>query len=189
MAPYRLTSICTRTGDDGTTALGSGRRVAKDSARIEACGAVDELNSCLSVAAACGLDRQVAAAVRLVQNDLFVLGSDLCLRERDKRKRGGPRIEKRHVARLEARLAQLRHSLGPLREFVLPGGAPGAAQLHVCRCVCRRAERRIVRLKRKERIGAHALEYLNRLGDLLFLLARYENLKQGVPEELWQREV
>ena len=184
----RLTKIYTRTGDDGTTGLGGGQRVAKDSARIEAYGTVDELNSCIGVAIAAGLEPEVAAMFKRIQNDLFHLGSDLCVLEEEKKKYKIAQIETRHIEQLEAFIDSLQASLHPLENFILPGGALGAAHLHVCRCVCRRAEREICRLKQTEPVGAHVIEYVNRLSDLLFVMARYENLKKNGTDVLWDQK-
>ncbi len=181
----RITRVYTRTGDDGTTSLGDGGRVPKDSLRIEAYGTVDELNSAIGVALACGLDRVVASALAPVQNELFHLGADLCVREEEKEKRPVPRIEGRHVASLEALMDRLSEDLPPLDNFVLPGGSPGAAQLHVARTVCRRAERLVVALSRIEPVGPETVRYLNRLSDALFVLARAENARRGSPDVLW----
>ena len=181
----RLTRIYTRTGDAGETALGGGQRLAKDHPRIAAYGTVDELSSVLGVALAGGLDARLEAEVRRLQNELFHLGADLCVREEDKERRPGPRIEPHHVAALEATIDELNDELGPLTNFILPGGSPGAAQLHVARTVCRRAERLLVTLMRDEAVGAHTLEYLNRLSDALFVMARWENHRRGVPDVLW----
>ena len=187
LAKYRLTKIYTRTGDDGSTGLGGGQRVPKDSERIEAYGTVDELNSCIGVAVACGLDAELTTMFRPIQNDLFHVGSDLCVLEEDKKKFKMAQIEARHVKQLEEFIDKLQKSLKPLENFILPGGTVGAAQLHVCRCVCRRAEREILRLMRVEKIGAYVLQYVNRLSDLLFVMARYENLKKNVPDVLWDQ--
>jgi cob(I)alamin adenosyltransferase len=181
----RITRVYTRTGDDGTTALGGGGRVPKDSPRIEAYGTVDELNSLLGAALAAGLTARVAEPVRAVQNDLFHLGSDLCALEEDKAKRPVPRIEERHVDALERLMDALSEDLPALENFVLPGGTPGAAALHVARAVCRRAERLIVALARREAVGEHTIRYVNRLSDALFVLARAENAARGVPDVLW----
>jgi cob(I)alamin adenosyltransferase len=181
----RITRVYTRTGDDGSTALGGGQRVAKDSARIEAYGTVDELNSQLGVALAAGLDARIAAPLARVQNELFNLGSDLCILEEDKARLPVPGIEERHVAALEALMDELTAALGPLANFILPGGTPGAAALHVARTVCRRAERLVVGLARREPVGPFALRYLNRLSDALFVMARYENVAKGVENVLW----
>jgi cob(I)alamin adenosyltransferase len=181
----RITKVTTRTGDRGETGLGSGRRVPKDSPRTAAYGTVDELNSALGVALAAGLDEKLAGRLRAVQNELFHLGADLCIPEEDKARHPGPRIEERHVAALESFQEELAADLEPLRNFVLPGGSPGAAHLHVARTVCRRAERRAVALARQEAIGPEVVRYLNRLSDVLFTMARWENLRKGVAEPLW----
>jgi cob(I)alamin adenosyltransferase len=181
----RITKVYTRTGDDGSTGLGGGQRVPKDEARIVAYGTVDELNSQLGVALAGGLEPVLAAIVGRIQNELFHLGSDLSILEEDKRRIAVPRIEERHVQALERDIDRLQEDLAPLENFILPGGAPGAANLHVARTVCRRAERELVSLRRAEAVGEHALAYLNRLSDLLFVAARWENRKKGVTDVLW----
>jgi len=181
----RITKVYTRSGDDGSTSLGGGQRVPKDSPRIEAYGTVDELNSQIGVALALGLNATIASALRSIQNDLFHLGSDLCVLEEDKGKRPGPRIEARHVEALEKLIDRLSEELPALENFVLPGGAQGAAALHVARTVCRRAERLLVALGRVEAIGAFTVRYINRLSDALFVMARYENRKRNVPDVLW----
>ena len=167
------------------TGLGTGERVPKDSPRLEAYGTVDELNSALGVAIASGLDASLAQEVRGIQNELFHLGSDLCVPEADKARMPVPEIGARHVTALEALMDRLSEELPPLENFILPGGSVGAANLHVARTVCRRAERLVVALARRERIGADAIVYLNRLSDALFVMARYENKQRGVPDVLW----
>lgn len=181
-----LDRIYTKTGDSGMTGLGGGRRVAKDSPRVRAYGTVDELNSCLGVALALGLTERVANELARVQNELFDLGSDLCWPEDDLRRGRIPTVQPRHVERLEAAIDELNAIVGPLANFLLPGGSPGAAQLHVARTVCRRAEREAISLSHEEPIGELVLPYLNRLSDALFVMARYENRERGVPEPLWQ---
>jgi cob(I)alamin adenosyltransferase len=181
----RITRVYTRTGDDGTTGLGGGQRVPKDSPRIEAYGTVDELSSAIGVALGLGLDPRLAETLTGIQNDLFNLGSDLCILEADKAARPVPVIEERHVAALERLMDDLAEQLSPLENFVLPGGSPGAAQLHVARTVCRRAERLAIALARLEPVGPLVVQYLNRLSDALFVMARYENLRRGVPDVLW----
>jgi cob(I)alamin adenosyltransferase len=181
----RITKVYTKTGDDGSTGLGGGQRVAKDSARIATYGTVDELNSVLGLALAAGLDETLAEELTRVQNELFHLGSDLCVLEEDKEKTPVPHIEARHVEALEQCLDRLTPEVGPLRNFILPGGSLGAAHLHVARTVCRRAERLLVTLAREEPVGEHALRYLNRLSDALFVMARYENKAKGVEDTLW----
>jgi cob(I)alamin adenosyltransferase len=181
----RLTRLYTRKGDDGTTGLGGGQRVAKDSARVAAYGTVDELNSAIGVALASGLVPRLMAALPPIQNELFHLGSDLCFVEADKRVYAVPQVEARHVDALERLIDELNAVVGPLENFVLPGGAVGAAQLHVARTICRRAEREVIALGRTEPVGAHAIAYLNRLSDALFVMARYENHERTIREPLW----
>jgi cob(I)alamin adenosyltransferase len=181
----KITKVYTRAGDRGETGLGGGQRVRKDSARVSAYGCVDELNAILGVCAATGLDPRLDSEIRRIQNELFHLGSDLCILEEDKERMAVPRIEERHVRALEELMDSLMAALPPLENFVLPGGSPGAASLHVARTVCRRAERELVTLSREEPVGGFALPYLNRLSDALFVMARYENLRRGIPEPLW----
>jgi cob(I)alamin adenosyltransferase len=182
----RLTKIYTKRGDKGETSLGGGQRVRKDSLRVQVYGTVDELNSQLGVALATGLCDRLAQVLPSIQNELFDLGSDLCFIEEDKAKYPLPQIELRHVTRLEAMIDEMTAAVGPLENFILPGGSLGAAQLHVARTVCRRAEREATTLANEEGVGTYALAYLNRLSDALFVMARYENLQQGVPEPLWR---
>jgi cob(I)alamin adenosyltransferase len=181
----RITKVTTRTGDDGTTALSSGRRLGKDHLRIEAYGTVDELNSILGVALAEGLSDPLPAQLGRIQNELFHLGSDLAMPQAGEASFPVPRIELRHTDELEADLDGLEGDLPALENFVLPGGSPGAARLNVARTVCRRAERIAVRLSREEEIGAEAIRYLNRLSDFLFVAARFENRVRGVADVLW----
>lgn len=182
----RITKVTTRLGDRGETGLGSNRRVPKDDPRVEAYGTVDELNSAIGVALAAGdLEAETAGCLRRVQNELFHLGSDLCIPEEDKERFPGPKIEARHVAALEEFQSRLIEQLEPLVNFVLPGGTPGAAHLHVARTVCRRAERRVVTLARREAVDPEVVRYLNRLSDVLFNMARFEAASKGVPEPTW----
>jgi cob(I)alamin adenosyltransferase len=181
----RITKVYTRTGDAGTTALGGGQRVAKDSTRIEAYGTVDELSSQIGTALAAGLMAPLPDVLTAIQNDLFHLGSDLCILEEDKETMPVPRVERRHVEALERWMDEMTEQLAPLENFILPGGSPGAAQLHVARTVCRRAERRLVTLAANEPVGAHTVIYLNRLSDALFVMARFENQLRGVPDVIW----
>ena len=186
----RLTRIYTKTGDRGTTALGSGRRVAKDHPRIEACGDVDELNAALGLALASGLDGEAAATLRAVQNDLFDLGADLTLPAEPPRRRRGAtrraplRMTAAHVTPLETAIDRCNARLSPLTSFVLPGGSIASAWLHHARTVCRRAERRVVALARRETVNPQAIVYLNRLSDLLFVLGRRAN-DDGRRDVLW----
>lgn len=181
----RITKVYTRKGDDGTTGLGGGQRVPKDSLRVQAYGTVDELNSALGVAVAHGLCERLEEVLAGIQNELFHLGSDLCFYEEDKLKYKIPQIEQRHIDSLEQLIDEMTEVVGPLENFILPGGTVGAANLHLARTICRRAERDCVALSRKERIGAFTVHYLNRLSDALFVMARYENKIRAVPEPLW----
>jgi len=181
----RLTKLYTRTGDDGTTALGGGQRVPKDSARVTAYGTVDELNSAIGLALAHGLSPRLMEILPVIQNELFHLGSDLAFVEADKVKYQLPQIEDRHIDQLEAWIDEFNAIVGPLANFILPGGSIGAAQLHVARTICRRAERAVATLAREEAIGPQVAAYLNRLSDLLFVMPRYENKERGVAEPLW----
>ena len=175
----RLSKIYTRTGDDGTTGLGSGERVAKDSKRVEAYGTVDELNSLIGLALAEGdLTPEIESCLTLVQHELFDLGGELCIP-------GTTAITAKSVTGVEKSLDAFNADLPPLKDFVLPGGVKGAAVCHVARSVCRRAERRVLSLTREESVNENAIKYLNRLSDLLFVLARVLNRKAGQPEPLW----
>lgn len=176
----RLTKIYTRTGDDGTTGLGDGRRVAKDSTRVAAYGTVDELNSTIGVVlAADGLSPAIVECLTRIQNQLFDLGGELCRPD-------AVVITQGRVEDLEATLDRFNADLPPLKDFVLPGGTPAAAACHVARTVCRRAERDAWRLTQTEAVNAHSLAYLNRLSDLLFVIARVLNRQAGRAEPLWQ---
>lgn len=181
--------IFTRTGDAGETGLWGGRRVSKDAPRVEATGAVDELNAHLGAARALLADGDLAALLGRLQNELFDLGGDLAAALDDAGERPGVvRVRAEQVARLEAEIDVLEQGLPPLRRFILPGGSPAAAALHIARAVCRRAERRVVALSRLEAINPEVLRYLNRLSDLLFVLARTANARQGIAESVWEPE-
>jgi cob(I)alamin adenosyltransferase len=177
---HRLSKIVTRTGDAGTTGLGDGTRTPKDSARIAAIGEVDELNSTLGLLLAEGLPADVAECLTRVQHDLFDLGGELSIP-------GHAAVSDEHVARLESAVDAFNKKLSPLKEFILPGGSRAAALAHVARTVCRRAERALVRLGATEPLGDPARRYLNRLSDLLFILARTLNKAAARPDVLWQR--
>ncbi|HEX5938745.1 MAG TPA: cob(I)yrinic acid a,c-diamide adenosyltransferase [Dehalococcoidia bacterium] len=181
----RINRVYTRAGDRGETALGGGQRVPKDSLRIEAYGAVDELNSALGVAIAAGLDDELSSALQVIQQELFNLGSDLAILEADKERLPVPAVESRHVKKLEKLIDEINERLEPLKSFILPAGTPAAAQLHVARTICRRAERRAIALSREEAIGEFVVPYLNRLSDALFVMARAENKAKGEAETLW----
>ncbi len=170
----------------GQTALGGGQRVPKDTLRVQVYGTVDEFNSQIGVAVAAGLDEMLAGELLRIQNQLFDLGSDLCFLEEDKEKFPLPQIEMHHVEHLEQMIDQMTAVVGPLENFILPGGSTGSAHLHVARTICRRAEREATTLTREEGVGANVLRYLNRLSDALFVMARYENHAEQTPEPLWQ---
>jgi cob(I)alamin adenosyltransferase len=177
----RLSKIYTRTGDEGSTGLGDGSRVPKESLRVEAYGTVDETNSVIgSVLAVPTLPPQIRRCLLEVQHDLFDLGGELCIP-------GHRMIAAAHVERLETELDGFNEELPPLKEFILPGGGPAAAACHVARTVCRRAERRCWSLARAENVSPEALKYLNRLSDLLFVLARVLARQENGSEVLWQR--
>ena len=177
---YRLSKIYTRTGDDGTTGLGDGRRVPKDSARIETIGCIDELNSLIGVLIAQEVPEDINGILTGVQHNLFDLGGELAMP-------GYQALTGESVTRLEEQLDQLNAGLPPLQEFILPGGSPQAATCHYARALCRRAERRLLHLSRQEaeEVNEQALKYLNRLSDLLFVMARYLARLDGGHEVLW----
>lgn len=182
----RITRVTTGAGDRGQTRLADGHRVEKDSLRVEVYGTVDELNSHIGLALALQPAPELSAPLQSIQNQLFHLGADLATPQGEAGRRDGPRIEARHVSALEEMIEEWAGLLGPLPEFILPGGRPSAAALHVARTVCRRAERAAVALNREETVSPDALTFLNRLSDALFLMARLENLRHGHPESYWQ---
>ena len=177
----RLTKIYTRTGDDGTTGLGDGKRVAKDSARVSAYGTVDELNSALGVVLAQPLPDALRDALTEVQHELFDLGGELCIP-------GSEMIQEADIVRLERRLDGFNEDLPPLKDFILPGGGAAAAHCHLARTICRRAERELVTLSHHDAVRGEAIRYLNRLSDLLFVLARVLARADGYGEVLWRHE-
>lgn len=181
--------IYTRTGDSGETALFGGGRVSKGAARVEAYGNVDELNSVLGWAVFDVADRASRERIRTVQNDLFGVGAALATPPaREGRKRPEiPDLPTERIGQMEAWIDEAWDELEPLQAFILPGGSPGAAALHVARTVCRRAERSLVRLADQEPVDPLAVQYLNRLSDLMFALARLENLRAGVPDTEWRK--
>jgi cob(I)alamin adenosyltransferase len=180
--------IYTRTGDRGETGLFGGPRVPKSHLRVEAYGTVDELCSLLGWAAAQVGDLPVGEDIREIQSDLLVIGADLATPPdvNAAAERRVTRLREDAAARLEARIDCLDESLPPLDRFILPGGDEGAAALQVCRTVCRRAERRVVTLDAMEDLNPHVLVYLNRLSDLLFVMARWINAQRGVEEPIWE---
>ncbi len=177
--------IYTKTGDKGDTSLFGGQRVPKDAQRIEAYGTVDELNSLLGVIRADNRNQQIDEILNRIQNELFELGADLAT-PRSTTTKNIKRIEAKHSDHLEKSIDQLDDHLKPLKTFILPGGLPVAAKLHLARTICRRAERTVVRLTRNEDIGEGITMYLNRLSDLLFVMARYANHVANVPETKWK---
>lgn len=198
---HRLSKIYTRTGDNGSTALGDGKRVTKDHPRVEAFGTVDELNSAIGlVLSITNLDAEITMVLTKVQHELFDLGGELCLP-------GYTAITEQHITHLEKSLDQFNSSLPPLKEFILPGGIPAAANCHLARTICRRAERRLVSLihfeemlaeeskdtasetnEKHDSINQLCLKYLNRLSDLLFVIARKLNHDAQKSETQWAHE-
>lgn len=177
----RLSKIYTRTGDDGTTGLGDGSRVGKDSARVTAYGTVDEANSAIGLVQAAGVPDDVAAVLTAVQHQLFDLGGELCIP-------GHAAVHGADIDRLEQHLDRFNEDLPPLREFILPGGGEAAARCHLARTIVRRAERETIALSRHEDVRAEPVRYLNRLSDLLFVLARVLARASGEGEVLWNHE-
>jgi len=178
----RLSKIYTRTGDDGTTGLGDGTRVPKDNARVEAYGTVDELNSAIGVLLAVpGLPDAVSACLRDIQHELFDMGGELCIP-------GHRAISAQQVTHLEHLLDGFNDTLPPLKEFILPGGGPAAAACHLARTIARRAERRVCTLTRAEPVSRDVTQYLNRLSDLLFVLARVLARHERGAEVLWRHD-
>ena len=177
----RLSKIYTRTGDDGTTGLGDGTRVAKDSARVNAYGTVDEANSCIGLLLAADVPDDIRVLLTRVQHQLFDLGGELCIP-------GHAAIHDADIDALEARLDHYNDALPPLKDFILPGGGEAAARCHVARTVVRRAERDTVTLSRHDAVRPQAIRYLNRLSDLLFVLARVLARASGYGEVLWDHD-
>lgn len=177
----RLSKIYTKTGDDGTTGLGDGSRVAKDNPRVEAYGTVDELNSVIGMLLAEKPATDIVGCLTRVQHELLDLGGELCIPEHTA-------IAAIHVERLEQELDGFNAPLPPLKEFILPGGSPAAAACHLARTVCRRAERRCWTLAKQATVNPEALRYLNRLSDLLFVLARVISRHDQGTEVLWKHE-
>ena len=177
----RLSKIYTRTGDDGTTGLGDGTRVAKDSARVNAYGTVDEANSTIGLLLAAELPDGVRELLTRIQHQLFDLGGELCIP-------GHAAVFDADVGALEARLDHYNDDLPPLKDFILPGGGEAAARCHIARTVVRRAERDAVTLSRHDAVRPQAIRYLNRLSDLLFVLARVLARSSGHGEVLWDHD-
>ncbi|MBL8824199.1 MAG: cob(I)yrinic acid a,c-diamide adenosyltransferase [Planctomycetia bacterium] len=181
-----LSRIYTKTGDDGTTALGDATRVSKDDIRVAAYGTIDELNSMLGLLLAYHQGIREWSFIQLVQNDLFDVGADLCLPASEQEKAGQKlRVTAQQVTRLEQGIDRLNATLKPLTSFVLPGGSTSAAWAHLARTVCRRAEREVVTLSQRDNINQQVIIYLNRLSDYLFVLARSLN-QNGEGDVLWK---
>lgn len=179
---HRLSKIYTRTGDDGTTGLGDGSRVAKDCARVEAFGTVDEANSAIGIVlAATTLPDGIRTCLTDVQHDLFELGGELCIP-------GHSAVSDAYIDRLENDLDEFNAALPRLKEFILPGGGPAAAACHLARAIVRRAERRVLSLASAEEVRPEVVKYLNRLSDLLFVIARVLAREESGQEVLWNRE-
>lgn len=175
----RLSKIYTRTGDDGTTGLGDGSRIAKNSLRVNALGDVDELNAVLGILQTEPLEASIHAVLEAIQHDLFDLGGELCMP-------GHALIKAARITALESQLDAWNEQLEPLKEFILPGGCRAAAYCHLARTVCRRAERTIYALNEKESLNPCVLQYINRLSDMLFVLCRVLNKNADVHDILWR---
>ena len=175
--------IYTKTGDAGDTGLFGGPRVSKDDDRIEAYGTVDELNAALGLVRAAGTTAEIDAEIARIQNDLFDVGAELATP--DPAAHGVQSVSPEMTRRLESAIDRLEDTLPPLRAFILPGGCPAAAHLHMARCVCRRAERRVVTLAGQASVSGQLIIYLNRLSDLLFVMARVENQSSRIPDVPW----
>lgn len=178
---HRLSTLYTRTGDDASTGLGDGSRVAKDDPRVEAYGSVDEANSAIGMVLACPVPRDVGEVLADVQHDLFDLGGELCIP-------GHAVISDDAITALEGWIDRFNADLPPLREFILPGGGDAAARCHLARTIVRRAERRTLTLAHAQAVRPQAIRYLNRLSDLLFVLARVLARASGHPDVLWRHD-
>jgi cob(I)alamin adenosyltransferase len=180
----RLDRIYTRGGDHGETSLGDGSRTPKCHIRVKAYGGIDEANAAIGVALLHIADPEVKSLLSLVQNDLFDIGADLCVPEREGSTRSRLRVSAKQVETLERQIDTFNDALSPLTSFILPGGSPASAHLHLARAIVRRAERDVVELALSETINEEALKYVNRLSDLLFVLCRYLNAR-GTADVLW----
>jgi cob(I)alamin adenosyltransferase len=178
--------IYTKSGDKGETGLFGGERVSKDLDRIEAYGTIDELNSFIALAVLEIKDIEIRVLLEKIQGYLFILGADLSTPDSDNNKKFNiPRITEKHTEILEQDIDHFESSNDELKNFIIPGGDKGAVKLHVCRTICRRAERRVVTLSKKENIGENILIFLNRLSDLFFVIARYQNKISGIEDTKW----
>jgi cob(I)alamin adenosyltransferase len=179
--------IYTKGGDKGETGLLGGERVSKSSERIEAYGTIDELNSFIGLVIAEPVSKEVKELLITIQNQLFTLGSDLAAPPGEKnRKYDVPRVPEEFFENTEKQIDKFDAKLKPLQNFILPGGSKASALLNVCRAICRRAERKVVKLNTSEKVGENIIIFLNRLGDLFFVLARYENMISGIPDTIWK---
>ena len=182
-----LNKIYTKKGDDGKTELGDGERVEKFATRVESYGTIDELNSLIGTVTCMDINNNLRKSLECIQNDLFDIGADLCLPQSNLK--GGSsqplRLEKSLTLRLESEIDDMNKDIDPIRSFVLPGGNKIASKLHLCRTICRRAERRVVELMRNEEINLEVLKYLNRLSDWFFVAARKSN-DNGKKDILWK---
>jgi cob(I)alamin adenosyltransferase len=181
MMGNRLSKIYTRTGDDGTTGLGDGSRINKDSLRVEAMGDLDELNSVIGIMMTESVPASLVSLLTQIQHDLFNVGGEICIP-------GYVILQQSRITELEHAIDSLNEQLTPLKEFILPGGTRTAAYCHLARTVCRRAERKLVELHRNENVTDISLQYLNRLSDLLFVMCRIINKEAGVQDVLWKNE-
>ena len=180
--------IYTKGGDKGETGLFGGERVPKNSPRIEAYGTIDELNSYIGLAITETKSKEVQELLNNIQNRLFTVGSDLATPLNEKTEKYDiPRVSKEFFEAAEKQIDKFENELEPLKNFILPGGSRAAAELNICRTVCRRAERRVVALNASSKIGENIIIFLNRLSDLFFVLARYENMISGIPDTIWKK--
>ena len=178
MAKTRITKVYTKTGDEGLTSLVGGERVSKASLRVDSYGDVDELNAVLGVIRSEGVDDEISTLIVNIQNDLFIMGADLASPPDIE----VPRVSEDRITNLEQAIDKFLEELEPLKEFILPSGNIGGSHLHLARTVCRRVERKVVQLMEEEDIGQNILIYLNRLSDLLFVMARLQNKRSGFEE-------
>ena len=180
-----MAPIYTKSGDAGETGLFGGGRVPKDDARVDAYGEVDELNAAMGLARGAGLDRELDALAQAIQDQLFTVGSVMATPRGTKAAQAIPQVEARWVAEMETAIDKFDREIPPLRSFILPGGSAAAAALHLARTICRRAERRVVPLARKDVVDQLLVTYLNRLSDLLFTMARVSNHRAGIKDVVW----
>jgi cob(I)alamin adenosyltransferase len=180
-----MAPIYTKTGDGGETGLFGGGRVAKDDPRVDAYGEVDELNASIGVARSAGLDPDLDELAQAIQEQLFTVGSVLATPRGTKAEQSIPKIESQWIADMELEIDQFDTEIPALRHFILPGGSPSAASLHLARTICRRAERKVVALSRTGAVGPEVVKFLNRLSDLLFTMARVSNQRAGVEDVVW----